>query len=616
MNQMRKKRISGVLLGLLLAALLCTTAFAAEGSLKLKSTDGVVGERFAVGNMFPGDAVTQDYKVSVSHRNPVDIYFQATVRAESVPLNEVLKLKVELPEKGEILYDGLMAMNKTEKVTLPVGENGLTYRLTAYLDTGVGNHYQNKTLVADFNWWYEEQPGAGDGSWDGTGGGSDGGGNYNPGGPAPADVKVLGEVFLDGKPAEGRGYVFVLTDEDGNILQRVQNEGGMIKFRPIVQEHPGTYIYYIRAAEALDSESILDDAVYKVIVTVTQENGVLVTKIKYEKDGEPYNAGLPRFYNVSKGSGQPGGPGYAEGHNVHVKVVAEVFQDNKYPSDEQFFFALYDQVGGVMQTATHKSGIVEFDHIVLSGVGTHEFYIRQIAGTDPTIVYDAAEYKITVNVSVAEQNGRFVVAVLLEKDGEPYMRIPQFFNESAADASAETGYEPVRVKLMAEKVLDGRYPRGDKYSFVLCNLYGEVLQTVRNRDGLVEFDSFGLTRPGTYIYYIRELTGTDSNIDYDVSEYKAIVTVYAENGALVAEVAHEKNGAPYDPLPRFVNTTTPDEEASTVPPAMGMDEPAATPDNPKVEGRDSVSTAAYAGGGALALLLAAAYVIYRAKGGV
>ena len=32
----------------------------------------------------------------------------------------------------------------------------LYYEITAYLDTSVGNEYQNKDLIADFKWWVEE----------------------------------------------------------------------------------------------------------------------------------------------------------------------------------------------------------------------------------------------------------------------------------------------------------------------------------------------------------------------------------------------------------------------------------------------------------------------------
>ena len=43
---------------------------------------------------------------------------------------------------------------------LPVGAGTTTaelyYKITVYLDTSVGNEYQNTRLVSDFRWWVEE----------------------------------------------------------------------------------------------------------------------------------------------------------------------------------------------------------------------------------------------------------------------------------------------------------------------------------------------------------------------------------------------------------------------------------------------------------------------------
>lgn len=36
-------------------------------------------------------------------------------------------------------------------------QDDLFYKITAYLDTSVGNEYQNLGLVADFRWWVAEE---------------------------------------------------------------------------------------------------------------------------------------------------------------------------------------------------------------------------------------------------------------------------------------------------------------------------------------------------------------------------------------------------------------------------------------------------------------------------
>ena len=113
---------------------------------------------FNVVNMLPGDAVTQNYNVRVSHSGDVTVRFRAIIRPGYEKLAEVLMLRVELPA-GETLYDGLMRdmpRSVNHKLTASGSTTSdLEYELTAYLDTSVGNEYQNQELVADFHWWVE-----------------------------------------------------------------------------------------------------------------------------------------------------------------------------------------------------------------------------------------------------------------------------------------------------------------------------------------------------------------------------------------------------------------------------------------------------------------------------
>ena len=115
---------------------------------------------FNVGNMFPGDSETKYFRVQVSYRDKVTVHYKAAVREGYEKLAEVLKVKIKLLTTGETMYDGLMKdMPKSVTYKLSSAESTTTelyYEITAYLDTSVGNEYQNKDLVADFSWWVEE----------------------------------------------------------------------------------------------------------------------------------------------------------------------------------------------------------------------------------------------------------------------------------------------------------------------------------------------------------------------------------------------------------------------------------------------------------------------------
>lgn len=115
---------------------------------------------FQVSNMFPGDSETKYFRVQVSYQSQVTVHFKAAVREGYEKLAEVLKVKVRLLTTGETLYDGLMK-DMPESVTHQLSSaksttDELYYEITAYLDTSVGNDYQDKDLIANFHWWVEE----------------------------------------------------------------------------------------------------------------------------------------------------------------------------------------------------------------------------------------------------------------------------------------------------------------------------------------------------------------------------------------------------------------------------------------------------------------------------
>lgn len=113
---------------------------------------------FQAGNLFPGDRESKYFRILVSHHDQVTVHYKAAVRPGYEKLAEVLMVRIELLTTGETLYDGLMGdmpESLTHKLT-GSGDDELYCRITAYLDTSVGNEYQGKDLLADFKWWVEE----------------------------------------------------------------------------------------------------------------------------------------------------------------------------------------------------------------------------------------------------------------------------------------------------------------------------------------------------------------------------------------------------------------------------------------------------------------------------
>ncbi len=115
---------------------------------------------FAAKNLFPGDRETKYFCVRVTYFDDVTVKYHPDIRPGYEKLAEVLGCKIVLLNTGETMYDGPMekmpeSLNHTLK-TASETTTDLYYEITTYLDTSVGNEYQNKELIADFRWWVEE----------------------------------------------------------------------------------------------------------------------------------------------------------------------------------------------------------------------------------------------------------------------------------------------------------------------------------------------------------------------------------------------------------------------------------------------------------------------------
>ena len=180
-----------------------TPSFAAENTIVLNDPDKSEFQAFTLDKMFPGDVEYRDYILNISHEEDIDIMFEVdiletpeTSEDSKNPLTDVLKLKVEILGEEEPLYNGLMKdMPAACTYTLPANKDDeVTYRLTVSLDTSVNDNYQNKTLKADFRWWYMLKSG------DGTGDGSGSIPGSSSGRPGSGTTKMLRRAYVIGRP--------------------------------------------------------------------------------------------------------------------------------------------------------------------------------------------------------------------------------------------------------------------------------------------------------------------------------------------------------------------------------------------------------------------------------
>ncbi len=264
-----------ILLAGVLLPILPVTADAAGESSRIALSQPGSGELepFFADNLFPGDSVTREYAVTTRHDKPITLHYHADIRpdADYRKLAEVLMVRIQA--QGTLLYDGLMAaMPAALSWDLPAGTNTVTYRITAYLETSVGNPYMNQQLLADFRWWFLDD----------------------------ADVAVVltAEKLMDGQYARGSDFSFVLKDDTGKVVSTVKNDDGHVEFPPLHFDTPDTYTYTMEEVKGTNSRVTYDTAVYQALITVNPDGSYAIA---YTRNGAEHTT-LPRFLNAAAGT--------------------------------------------------------------------------------------------------------------------------------------------------------------------------------------------------------------------------------------------------------------------------------------------------------------------------
>ena len=156
-----------VLLVLSGAGLVVVSAAPGSGdspTLELYKRHASDNEAFDVSNMVPGDKVTKDFTVRIHHNDPLTLYFKAEVTEQTKKLGDVLQVSVTDEASGETVCRGTFAeldgVEFSQAITGSAGgSTDVTYRVDAWLDTSVGNEYQQALLKADLYWYVKDDGG-------------------------------------------------------------------------------------------------------------------------------------------------------------------------------------------------------------------------------------------------------------------------------------------------------------------------------------------------------------------------------------------------------------------------------------------------------------------------
>ena len=320
-------------------------------------------------------------------------------------------------------------------------------------------------------------------------------------------------------------------------------------FGEIKYEKPGEYTYYIAETTPAKSDPSwlggvsYSSAEYKVTVTVKDDGkGNLtepVVKMEqiYKDDGTATSQVIDDQIAVITNTYRP------KETSVTLKATKRFTGGELAGGD--FTFQLLDKDGSVVQTVQNdKDGKVAFQAISYDTPGDHDYTIKEVAGNDPTVVYDAKGVK--VHVKVTDEKGELKATVTY--DGEK--AVPTFTNtKPTADVTVE-----------ATKVLAGKDLTADAFTFGLYDQDGnEDARGTNDKNGKVKLTVKNLNL-GEYDYTLKEVAGSDSTITYDSTEVRVHVSVKAEGDKAKATVTYDgKND-----IPTFKNTYQPAETSVTL----------------------------------------------------
>lgn len=181
-----------------------------------------------------------------------------------------------------------------------------------------------------------------------------------------------------------------------------------------------------------------------------------------------------------------------------------------------------------LSSADFSEGYFEFE---LHG-GEEAYFVNVPAGT----AYQVWEDTPSGWVLVEQVNASGVIQPLTESKAE-------FTNDYQAGV--------VTVNLVGTKLFDGEASATDAknnpFRFQLLNSSGTVIETVSAQaGGFIQFESLKFTSAGTYQYTIREVAGSNTDIQYDSHSESITITVTGSSSSIKASVTYDADGIVFE----------------------------------------------------------------------
>ena len=335
----------------------------------------------------------------------------------------------------------------------------------------------------------------------------------------------------------------------------IKDKGQTVDFSGMKFNKAGTYTFTLTEAHDADDDAAVDGvqnsgwtmdaSTYTVTVRVEDKNAKLtVTGVTVEKSGDDKRETL----EVKNGKVNLATFNNSYAAKGSVTLAAKKQFTGGTLENQQFSFQVKEGDKVVAEEKNDANGDITFPAIDYTEAGEHDYAIKEVEGTDPTIVYDGKTVKVRVSVT---DNKNGTLSATATYDGKA--DAPTFTNSKpTADATIE-----------ATKTLKGKDLTAGAFTFGLYQgdtTTVDPIQTVQNdKDGKIKLILTGLTI-GEYDYTLKEVAGGDSTITYDSAAVKVHVSVKADGDKAKATVTYDDKNA----APTFTNKYQPAETSATL----------------------------------------------------
>lgn len=319
-------------------------------------------------------------------------------------------------------------------------------------------------------------------------------------------IVAVAPGFTHDTKLKGGEYTFELKDADGKVLGTTTNKAdGTVKFtRKFTLSNLGgaaskDFTYTIAEKPGTEPGMVYD-------------THALIYKVTVADDGTGSLKATPQ---VTSGDKTFTNTYHPKETSVTLKATKRFTGGELAGGD--FTFQLLDKDGNVIQTVQNdKDGKVAFQAISYDTPGDHDYTIKEVAGNDPTVVYDTKDVK--VHIKVSDEKGELKATATY--DGE-------------ADVPTFTNSKPTTdVTVEATKILTGKDLTADAFTFGLYDQAGnEVAKGTNDRGGKVELAVKNLNL-GEYDYTLKEEKAgqTVDGVAYDAKIVKVHVKVEQNQG--------------------------------------------------------------------------------------